>query len=344
MRRRHGEEISLYGNPAVAFTFRGFTRGDVMNHGRWKEMLQLSLFNEITEEEKRLLKEHLEGCEDCRTEMEKLSKLRQMMTDYSPPAADASLLREARENLGRAIRSAPVKLSLRDRFLDYFYQLNRPAYKVAFAASASFLIGIVIAYYIFHSPVRLAVPQETAAQAVALPGETRITNVRFLDVNDGTGQLDFTFDAVRPVHIKGDIHDEQIQKILTYAILNGDNPGIRLRSVNAVAGHLTADKEIKTALIAAVKSDLNAGVRKESMRALQNFPLDDDIKKALLFVLNHDKNPGLRITAINLLDSLRTSNLIPDKDLLDVFKNTIQHDDNNYIRLRAKAALEEIKQ
>ncbi len=315
-----------------------------MTHNRWKEWIQLSLYRELTEEEERSLQEHLNGCEDCREEMEKFKRLHQTVSDFAPQPGDPQLLREAREKLFRSLRSVPRKESLRDRLRDILYGLNRPVVKAALAASGSFVVGIALSYLFLRPASEYPVQKENPAPPVALTGETRISNVRFLDANNASGQLDFTFDAVRPVHMKGNIHDEQVQKVLTYAILNEENPGVRLRSIDAVAGQRTVDKDIKNALIAAVKNDVNAGVRKESLRALQNFPLDEDIQKTLLFVLTHDKNPGLRISAINLLDSLRTSNLIPEKDLREVFKSTLQTDDNNYIRLRAKAALEEIRQ
>jgi hypothetical protein len=316
-----------------------------MNHRRWKEWIQLSLYNELTDEENRLLQNHLDACEECKNEMEKLRLVQRTVRNFAPPAGDTQLLLEARAQLRRAICSSPLNETLLDRALKKIVRWGtRPGYRIAFAGFASFFVGMLLSSIIFRSPAGITIPQEASSQTAPITGETRIANVRFLTVNDGSGQVDFTFDVVRPVHMKGSIHDGQIQKVLTYAILNEENPGIRLRSIDAVAGQRTVDKEVKNALIAAVKSDNNAGVRKESLRALQNFPLDEDIKKALLFVLNHDKNPGLRITAINLLDSLRISNLIPDKDLLDVFKSTVQTDDNNYIRLRAKAAIEEIRQ
>ena len=276
--------------------------------------------------------------------MEKLKKLHQTVTEFAPQGGDPQLLREAREQLLRTVRSAPKKISLGDRLMDILYALNRPAVRVGFATSGAFVVGIALSYLFLRSPSENPIQREIPVQQAALTAETRISNVRFLDVNNASGQLDFTFDAVRQVHMKGNIHDEQVQKVLTYAILNEENPGVQLRSIDAVANQRTVDKDIQNALITAVKSDNNAGVRKESLRALHSFPLDEDIKKALLFVLSHDKNPGLRISAINLLDSLRTSNLIPDKDIREAFKNTLQTDDNNYIRLRAKAALEEIRQ
>lgn len=184
--------------------------------------------------------------------------------------------------------------------------------------------------------------------AAFLDGDTRIANVRFIKSDVSGGEMEFTFDAVSPVHMKGNINDERVQKVLAHALVNDENPGVRLRSVSAFSTQIQKlkmpDKEVKAALILALKTDANPGVRKEALKALQSFPFDDDIKQAFLDVLMRDENPALRIAAINSLDSARTQVQGSDKDLLEVLKQRIQTDDNSYIRIRAKAVMEEIKQ
>lgn len=181
-----------------------------------------------------------------------------------------------------------------------------------------------------------------------LEGETRIANIRFVNPDAGGGQVEFTFDAVSPVHIKGNINDDRVQKVLAHALINDQNPGVRLRSASAFSTQVRKlelpDREVKAALILALKSDDNPGVRKEALKALLGFPFDEEIKQAFLHVLMRDNNPALRIAAINSLDSLRVQGQPTDKDLLDVLKQRMTTDENNYIRIRAKTVLEEAQQ
>ena len=72
--------------------------------------------------------------------------------------------------------------------------------------------------------------------------------------------------------------------------------------------------------------------------------MDQEIKQAFLFVLTHEKNPGLRIAAINTLDSARVSGQAVDQDVLIVLRDKMQTDENNYIRHRARAVVEEVRQ
>jgi HEAT repeat protein len=130
-------------------------------------------------------------------------------------------------------------------------------------------------------------------------------------------------------------------------MVNDQNPGNRLRSVNAFASQMQnlrlPDREVKAALISTLRSDDNPGVRREAIRTLQHFPFDDEIKQVFLHVLMKDPNPALRMAAINSLDSARTQGQAAGSDLLDVLKQRMQSDENTYVRIRAKAVLEEVR-
>jgi HEAT repeat protein len=159
------------------------------------------------------------------------------------------------------------------------------------------------------------------------------------------GQVDCRYDLITPVQVSGKLDDPRIQRALAGAIVGEENPGVRLRAVNAVAGRRLAgaDREIRAALILALTSDPNPGVRMEALRALRRLPLADDIKSALLTTLLTDRNSGLRIAAINGLDSSFTAPLQIDPDVLSALRVTAARDDNNYIRQKSRTVLEEVR-
>ncbi|HEY7162541.1 MAG TPA: HEAT repeat domain-containing protein, partial [Acidobacteriota bacterium] len=142
--------------------------------------------------------------------------------------------------------------------------------------------------------------------------------------------------------VKGNVNDERIQYLLTYALEREQNPGVRLRAVNTIGANkkASADPEIKKALISALKSDGNDGVRKEAMAVLKTYPFDSDIRNAFVYVLQRDANAALRIDAIKSLEE----NKIQDKELLTVLKEKSESDDNSYIRRRATNILQEVSQ
>ena len=94
-------------------------------------------------------------------------------------------------------------------------------------------------------------------------GESQITNIRFLDRNTQNGDVEFTFETITPVHIRGNVNDENVQKVLARALVSDQNAGIRLRAVNMIGtqteqkqiGTPGLDAEVKTALITALLHD-----------------------------------------------------------------------------------------
>ncbi|MBI1807748.1 MAG: HEAT repeat domain-containing protein [Ignavibacteria bacterium] len=314
-----------------------------MKHEQYKEWLQLSLYDELTQDERHTLDDHLNSCAECREEFDFLKKFHAVLTQHKSVDLPEQLLVEARYQLRGALRMQQSRRSFWDPAFDALREVVLPHYKIVFGGIALFVLGIVLGYLLFNPSSRRAA-QLVKEENPIIQSDTRITNVRFLNTDIATGRIEFTFEAVKPVRMKGNINDESVQKILTHALLTEQNPGIRLQSINAIASRKSPDKEIKSALIAAVKTDENPGVRKEALKALERYPMDEEIKHTLLFVLTHERNAGLRIAAINYLDSTKVEGQALDQDVLNVLKEKMQSDDNNYIRLRAKAVVEEVRQ
>lgn len=319
-----------------------------MNHQHYKQWLQLLIYDELEVEQHKLLNEHLASCGECRNELEELKRLHALLANRPGVEPTDELLEEARQELRAALRLERTRQTTWQRVLAAFPSLGVPRYRAAFGGLVMLGVGVFAGYLAFAPSSTIDQQQQTAAVPSSPEGGTHITNVRFIDADASDGVIEFTFDAVAPVHIKGNVNDEQVQKVLTHAMLNDQNPGTRLRSVNAFASQMQnrkqPDRELKAALIGALTSDENPGVRKEALRVLQSFPFDDEIKNAFLQVLVHDKNSGLRIAAINGLDSARAPGILADQDILNVMKERMHSDDNSYVRIRAKAVLQEVRQ
>ena len=318
-----------------------------MNHNQYKEWLQLLMYDELTAEQHSTLDQHLGQCSECRRELEELKQFHATLLKAGAFVQGEQLLREARQELRAAIRTEQIRPSLWNRLSDFAGEYILPNYKIALGSVALLAAGILIGRLAL-SPTQQqsGVLLPTTGKVAAFPeGDTRITNVRFLNADAGGDQIEFTFDAVSPVHMKGSINDERVQKVLAHSLINDQNPGVRLRSVNAFSAQIQnlklPDRDVKAALILAMKTDDNPGVRREALKTLQSFPFDEEIKQAFLHVLMRDKNPALRIAAINSLDSTRVQGQPTDKGLLEVLKQRMQSDENNYVRIRAKAVLEE---
>lgn len=313
-----------------------------MKHSQYREKLQLLHHEELDPSERTLVEEHLLDCSECRNELARLMQLNSILLEHGAPIqVDEKLLREARQQFREVLRGEISRRRYWEEMAEWISLYFAPRYQIALGALATLAIGILVGHHAFPP----STPQTAGTEAQSIPGDSRIANVRFLDAGRGSEMVEFTYDAVRPVRMKGSVNDPQIQKVLTHAMLNDENPGVRLRAVYAIAAPQVnqPDREIKTALILALKTDPNAGVRKEALHTLQRYPPDNDIKNALLNTLMTDKNPGLRIAAINGLDSLRAHGQVTDQSVLNTLRDKSRSDENNYIRLRARTVLQEVK-
>jgi hypothetical protein len=324
-----------------------------MNHERMKEQIELLFYDELTGRDREEAEAHVQQCSECRVMLDDLKKLHGVLAQYSPAGLTDRLLQEARSELQSALLQKRLEPTLWERLHELFDPVMGSQVKLALGGVATIAVGFFFGYLAFKSPVpevrqQQAIPvQQADKEERPMPAEGgQITNIKFIDSDAQDGNVEFTFDAIMPMHLRGSVTDPQIQQVLSYALLNAQNPGTRLRSVSAMASEETArtDEDVKNVLIAALRSDDNPGVRKEALSALQKFRFDYDIKRAYMDALAHDSNSAIRIDAINALKAASLKDIAADQDLLNIFKERVKSDDNSYVRLRAKAVLQEINQ
>ena len=318
------------------------------SHTQWEEWLELSRYGELSDADQRRLDVHLESCDRCRAFRDRLDEFRHVMEEAAPSRPGAADLEAARSDLwsnvtlGRAEHRTLKEWM--DRFLNGLQSITFtafPSYRSVLGGALMLFIGLVAGYYLTFQGGRspgflMAGMDQTDLLA---NDDVAISNVRFVDSDLSDGMLEIGFEAVRPVQIRGPVDDPGIQRVLTFTVLNEQNPGVRLRAVNAVSASddLHSEREIKDALVTALKTDSNAGVRGEAFNALNRYPLDDDIRDAMIHTLVFDDNPALRINAIN-----RLQEQVPaayDENLERVLRASMISDENAYIRTKARTVL-----
>jgi HEAT repeats len=307
-----------------------------MNHQQWKEWVNLLAYEELDAERKRLTEEHMKDCVSCREDWDQLKRLHRVMDDHAVQVPTEHLLNEARQELRAALRYERNKPTASSRVRDMFSRFV-PSFRVGMSFAAMLAIGLFGGYILFrmNGPQIIRIVQPAAEN-------TDISNIRFVDADPSDGQIEFAYDAVKPMRVKGNVNSQEIQYLLTQALMHEQNAGVRLRAVNTIGANkkVSADPEVKRALIAALKSDGNDGVRKEAMAVLKTYPFDSDIQNAFVYVLQRDANAALRIDAIKSLEDKK----IQDQEMLTVLKEKSESDDNSYIRRRAKDFLQEVSQ
>ncbi len=323
-----------------------------LSHEKWEEWLELSQYGELSDTDQRQLDDHLVSCDRCQAYRARLEEFRLLMEDAAPARPGDADLREARGNLWSALTlSLPERRFPKawiDRFLNALQSLTfntYPSYRSVLGGALLLFIGLVAGYYLAFQGDRttglaagFAAPDMDQTDLLT-NDDVAISNVRFVDSDLSDGMLEIGFEAVRPVQIRGTVDDPGIQRVLTFTVLNEQNPGVRLRAVNAVSASedLHSAREIKDALVTALKTDSNRGVRGEAFNALSRYPFDEEIRDAMIHTLVFDENPALRINAINRLQEQVPASY--DENLERVLRARMVSDENAYIRTKARTVL-----
>ena len=314
-----------------------------MEHEKFKDWLYLSVYGELGSDERARLDEHLQSCDECRLEHERLLQMLEVISESDAGDLSEEAVAEARRGLSAALaKERPVSptshiTGRKESILDGWFGAGRRAggsagwggwlrgYRIGLAGAATLALGFLVGYLTFGrmepvSPVRQLMPAPNEAY-------TSVSNVHVLDGDAADGEVELLYDLVRPVRLKAGMDDQRVRKILAHAILNGGNPGVRLNAINVLhtGGNAAPQGDVKQALLGALISDPNAGVRRRALEVLQRLPFDEDIKSALIFVLAHDENPGLRVAAMNYLTAFAVDGDIPEqeyRDILDAGRQT----------------------
>ncbi len=300
------------------------------HHDEFRELLTLSCFGELTADDQLRLDQHLAQCPDCRAEREDLLRLREAYGDDFRPVSEP-LLWEARQQLERSLqarrRRLPAELPAGLRWW------LRPAFTAAAAAGllgAGFLMG-----YLAFSGRASEAPFDPAS------GEYRISDLTFEEESNGRFRLVFT--ASKPVRMEGTLEDPAVQRVLAYALVSENNPGVRLRAVGAFAARVdsTTDREVLNALIGALRTDSNPVVRLQALQALRSYPADPEIRRAWVDTLLHDSNARLRLEAIAALQSLVDKGVPLDESLVRELDRGLGREDDHFVQRKAREFLQQ---
>lgn len=317
-------------------------------------MMILSLYGELSSNEQQTLDRYLASHPDLQAEYTRLKKFSSLVREEASfPVSDA-MLQDARQQLRGALRREQQHRSVMTQIIESLSSFFGPRLNLAIGGVAALVLGIIIGRLTIKAPSEFVVPHDVDALVHSVGNsetsdtKTRIENVRFVDADASDGVIEFDFDAVAPMHLKGNVSDPDIQKILTYALLNESDDGVRIRTMNAIAQQAekrkTGDPAIKSALITTLKTDENPGVRGEALRVLGDYPFDNEIRDALLYVLTHDENSGVRVAAVNALAMAKNDGHVMGDTVAATLERHLKNEQNNYIRNRAATLVKEIYQ
>ena len=298
-----------------------------------KTQISWYLSNELDEPERSDVEEHVESCAVCAAELERERAFLARLSARPALEPSTALTAECRHDLMRSIyraerlrgESAAAPANPVTALREAWFSMRvwwQPA-----AATCLVALG-------FFGGQWMRTGQVPSARSIN-PNDAVIANISSVNLDPRAGQVQISFDEMRRQTLNGKLQDPNIQRFLIYAAKSYANPGVRLDTLDILKDR-AADKEIRNTLLDVVANDANAGVRLKALDGLKLYASDPEVRLALIGVLTKDDNPGMRVQAIDLLMESQ------DRSLVGILQGVAQKEDNNYVRMRCRKALQDM--
>src|SRR6185369_1688371 len=260
-----------------------------------RENTMLYIYNELADNARYELEQHLSRCADCAAELKASRKLHSTLSQFPVAEPSPNLLAASRMRLQEALETAPQG-SFWNRFIfdpaAWLYQIRFSPALAAVIFIVGFGGGIATMYQVFgkRAPV---------VESIAAPNESSITGIRSISQEPGTNQVSIKYDTVSTQETQGSLNDQKIQQLLLFAARNNYNSGVRLDSVDLLTQQPN-NTHAREALMYALRYDSNPGVRLKALEGLGAYVKDDvRVRDAVLEALMNDGNPGVRTQALH---------------------------------------------
>ena len=292
-----------------------------MNCRERQHDIVLFLYDELSGEARQDLRAHLDGCETCeafyRHEKQLQSELTEDFSDWEVPA---DLLVECRRELSDKLDRVDQRRQWW-RFPGMTGVLTRMR---ALESVALLSMGLALGVYL-SNPIEAPVLQPAEP---SIPQNASVTNLRIIESDLDTGEVELAGDMVQPMRLSGNLQDQAVRQILGEALQSPSNPGVRLGAVELLSWN-PRNPNNKEALMGTLINDDNPGVRLGALQALQPFSQEDDVRQVLKYVVETDDTPGIRVQALEAM-----APMTQEEGMEAAIQEAVREVPNEYIRMR----------
>ncbi|HEY4840923.1 MAG TPA: HEAT repeat domain-containing protein [Terriglobales bacterium] len=302
------------------------------------------VYNELEDDARYEVEQHLARCPECATELKATRKLHATLSQMPVEEPTPNLLAASRMRLQEALETTRPGGLWRRLILEPALWLRQIRMSPALAA-AIFIVGFgggIGATYNFISTrgggngvVTGSVESGSGISSTNQPLESSaIAGIRSVTQEPGSNQVSIKYDTVSTQEAQGSLNDQRIQQLLLYAARNNYNSGVRMDSVDLLT-QAPDDSRVREALMYALQNDTNPGVRLKALDGLSGFVRQDpQVRDGVLRALISDTNSGVRLQALRLVEPMKT-----DSNVRSVLARLAQTDQNVSIRTQARAML-----
>jgi HEAT repeat protein/putative zinc finger protein len=301
-----------------------------------QENILLHIYNELPDDARYELEQHVARCNECAAELKAARQLHATLSQFPVQEPSPNLVTASRMRLQEELETTEQGGFWQRLVFDPGAWL-RPIKLAPALAAAIFIVGfaggIGATYQVMNgrSPVDLS--------AATAPTESSITGIQSISQQPGSSQISIRYNTVSTQEAQGSLNDQRIQQLLLFATRNNYNSGVRMDSVDLLT-QAPNDIRVREALLYALRYDSNPGVRLKAIDGLGSYVKNDvRVRDAVLEALVNDSNPGLRTQALHLLEPVRA-----DSSVRVVLQKLAENDQNLYIRTQARNVLSQMSE
>jgi anti-sigma factor RsiW len=301
-----------------------------------QENILLYVYNELADDARYELEQHLGRCPDCAAALKSARTFHSTLSKLPVAEPTPNLLASSRMRLQEALETAPQGGFWQRLTVDPASWLRQMRFSPALAA-VIFMIGIGAMYKM--TPAGPGGPVAGPVQGLTpVPTEASITGIRSVVQQPGSDQVNIKYDTVQTQEATGNLNDQRIQQLLLFAARNNYSSGVRMDSVDLLM-QKPDDTRVREALIYSLRFDTNPGVRLKAIEGLGSYVKDDTrVRDAVLNALMRpDENPGVRTQALMLLGPVKA-----DSSVRSALQQLAATDKNQYIRSQARTVLAQL--
>src|ERR1700680_910908 len=302
-----------------------------------KENVLLYVYDELPDDARYELEQHLARCADCTAELKTARKFHAMLSELPVEEPSPNLLTAARMRLQEGLETAEQDRFWHRLIFDPAAWLRQIRFAPALAAAifiVGFAGGIATTYKVLSGNGSGA---SIASGPVRAPAESSITGIQSITQDPGSNHISIKYDTVSTLETQGSLNDQRIQQLLLFAARNNYNSGVRMDSVDLLTQKPDVS-QVREALVYALRYDTNPGVRLKALDGLGGFVKNDTrVRDVVLEALVNDSNPGVRTEALRLIEPVKA-----DGSVRGVLMTLAAKDQNQYIRSQARTQLAQL--
>ena len=236
-----------------------------------QENILLHIYNELPDDARYELEQHVARCTDCAAELKAARQLHATLSQFPVEEPSPNLVTASRMRLQEELETTEQGGFWQRLVFDPGAWL-RPIKLAPALAAAIFIVGFAGGIGATYQVMNGRNPVDLSSSAT--PTESSITGIQSISQQPGSSQISIRYNTVSTQEAQGSLNDQRIQQLLLFATRNNYNSGVRMDSVDLLT-QTPNDTRVREALLYALRYDSNPGVRLKAIEGLGSYVKND---------------------------------------------------------------------